>query len=107
MILNIGTCGICDITEIGTVSNGRLVSANENYTTVILQLSNGNLAKHGICKSCKLNLSTENVLDVFDRIKETWISQYKGDNQHYAENINLLTVLSYIKNDTQVMINAI
>lgn len=74
--LNLGHCGICE-TEIWRIEGKRQV-ANENYSEFWISLSSDSIAKHAICRNCKLNLTRQKVVTLFERIKETWADEMVG-----------------------------
>ncbi len=74
--LNLGNCGICE-TEIWTIVNKRMVPT-EKYAEIWFSLSNNTIAKHAICTDCKSTITKEQVIALFERIKETWADEMVG-----------------------------
>lgn len=74
--LNIGFCGI-DETPIFTRENNRS-RPNENYVEISLALSDGTVARHGICRYCINNLDDKKIQKLLSRIKETWSEEMAG-----------------------------
>lgn len=105
MILKYGICGICDKTEIGKYNNVNFVP-NDNYCELHFMLNDMSVATHGICKECMKNINTRAVLDVFGRIKETWVFETinRGGSNEYIRYVEKLKVVSYLRNNKQVII---
>jgi len=92
--LNIGFCGI-DETQIFDKKGTALV-ANKNYCEITLALSDGSIARHGICTKCVNNLTDKKIQALIGRIKETWSDSMAGwasDTQF--DNMKDLTVKAY------------
>lgn len=74
--IDLGFCGICG-TQIWTLEKGNNVP-NEHYCEISIAISNGSIARHGICDKCVNNLTQEKIANLFERIKESWIEALRG-----------------------------
>lgn len=75
--INIGYCGVCDITPIWNLKPGKS-RPNENYAEFFMHLKDGSIARHAICKNCLSTLTDKQVEDLFGRIQETWHEEMVG-----------------------------
>lgn len=71
MIIQFGICDCCNVTRILERVKKRIRTTSE-YTEVTLILSNGSLATHGICRSCKEKFTDADSKRVIQNITDTW-----------------------------------
>lgn len=104
--LNIGQCGICE-TPIFEKARGRMVP-NQNYSELWIAIDDGSIAPHGICLKDWESLTDEKVMNVFERIKETWMDEMVGwGNDAQFKNVREKTVWAYGLNEQDVFTNII
>lgn len=104
--LNLGYCGI-DETPIWSVINNRAVP-NEDYSEFWISIDDDTIAKHAICKSCSMSLTDQKVVNVFERIRETWLNEMVGwGTDADFERVRHKTVLTWGLSESAVYDNVI
>ena len=98
--LKLFQCPLSD--EFLAEKKGDSVIYHENYETVMFKISNNGFMEVAIHKKYKPTLSTEQVKNIFERIKHTWREEIvhgsfikKKEKERVLKNINTLAVVAY------------
>ena len=92
--LHLGYCPIDD-TQIWTMEPGKN-TPNEDYEEFWLAQSDNFISRHAVCKKCYSTLTTEQVLDLFEKIKRHWQRELVGSGtQEEIDRVSNISVISW------------
>lgn len=92
-----GKCSGCDRAIFSRSPSGKMY-ANEFYTEMAFVLSNGSVARHGICRVCAETMTEALKTKIFGRIKASWRQELVGSgNDKQFKNVDSLEAAVYHK----------